>query len=76
MAEAPTTLLGKAKFLTNWYDGELAEIVGLHRATVQAVIGGRLKENLSEAQKAALLEALQSYRDTVTRGVAEVELMC
>jgi hypothetical protein len=29
MAEAPTTLLGKAKFLTNWYDHELAEIVGI-----------------------------------------------
>lgn len=76
MADAPDTLLGKAKFLTNWYDHELAAIVGISRPMVQAIVGGRARESLSTAQKAALLAALQSYRDTVTREVEMIELLC
>jgi hypothetical protein len=76
MNETPSTLLGRAKLLTSWPDADLGDIVGLSRPTVQAIVAGKLKENLDTAQRKRLLEVMLRFRDMVTRGVDEFELLC
>lgn len=72
MAETP--LLRRAKLITNWFDQELADIVGMKRATVQAVISGRTPEYLDTRQKTILIAAVRDFVREANDGLEEMEL--
>lgn len=69
-----TSLLGKAGALLGASDGDLAQITGLGRSTVQAYRSGRLPEHLDGMQLQALLNACRLYRDQIAQDVEELEM--
>lgn len=69
------SLLAKAKDLTGWPDQDLADIVGIKRATAQAYVSGARVEYLDGQQIKALLDAVRLFRDQVVAGVDEMEML-
>lgn len=68
------SLLRLAKQATNYFDGDIAAIVGMKRSTVQAVISGRIGEYLDDQQKAALLSAVRDHLAEAQERLDEMEL--
>lgn len=69
------SLLRRFKLATNAFDQEIADIVGMKRSTVQAVICGRTPEYLDDAQKAKLLAAMRSFVSDATEALETLELL-
>lgn len=74
MSERPS-MLAKAATILGLSDGELAQLVGLGRSTVQAYRSGRLPEHLDGKQVQTLLRACELVRDRIVQDVIELELM-
>lgn len=67
-------LLERVAFITGWSDGEIAELIGVGRSTVQAQRSGRLPINVTDVQKKSLIFALKTYARQVAEDVEEFEL--
>jgi hypothetical protein len=70
MTDKPVPLLERARLITNWYDGEMALLLNMSRASVQAMRCGRTPEYLSAEQRRTLIDAI---RDFLKQGGEELE---
>lgn len=66
------SMLRRFKEATNSYDAEIAELLGMKRALVQAYISGRTPEYLTDNQKVLLIQAL---RDHIAQAQEQLEIM-
>jgi hypothetical protein len=68
----PPGLLYEVKVATGWSDRKIGDTIGMSRATIQAVIGGRLAENVTGGQAKQLLAAMHRQRAALDRAIAKV----
>lgn len=73
MTDLPYSHIRKAKQITDWPDSFLAEILGMPKSSVTALVAGRYAEHLNARQLQALGDALRLYRDQAIQGVEEWE---
>lgn len=67
-------LLLLAKEATNWTDPQLADLVGIPRSTVQAIVSGRTPEYLNDGQKRQIAEEVRGFLQDGAEVLAEIEM--
>lgn len=73
MSDLPYSHVRKAKDITDWPESFLAEILGMPKSSVHAIVVGTYQEHLNARQMQALGDALRLYRDELIQGVEEWE---